>query len=91
MSNELLEKFLVQECTSHIKGMLQTAIERVERSEERFAFNLFEITIQHEAGVVIVEDVLDATSAGAQQVPLDEFALSLARWSARPTGSENEP
>lgn len=47
-----------------------------------FEFNRFEVTIEREANIVVLEDVLDATEAGVQHVPLAEFTAALRQCSA---------
>ena len=37
---------------------------------KRFGFKLFEVTFDLEAGMVLIEDVLDPTEAGSQRVSI---------------------
>ncbi len=80
--SDLLEQFVVQECTVQVRRVLEDAIAGSATPRPRFEFNRFEITIDRETNIVVLEDVLDATQAGTQRVPLAEFATALRRCSA---------
>jgi hypothetical protein len=45
----------------------------------RYEFNRFEIALDFDEGNVIIEDVLDASEAGAQRVSIAEFSAALSR------------
>lgn len=77
--SDLLEQFLTQECTEHVRRLLEGAISDSATPRPHFEFNRFEITIEREASVVVLEDVLDATEAGVRHVPLAEFTAALRR------------
>jgi hypothetical protein len=81
MGATLLEQFLREECTPHVRGLLREAV-RGGPARRRFEFNRFEITVDREKELVTVEDVLDASVLGAQTIPLAEFVVTLARGSA---------
>jgi len=76
MSN-LLEQFISQECTAYVRRLLEDAIADAATPRPHFEFNRFEITIEREANIVTLEDVLDATATGVQHVPLAEFTAAL--------------
>jgi hypothetical protein len=80
--NGLLEQFITQECTAHVRRLLEGAIADSAAPRPHFEFNRFEITIQREANIVVLEDVLDATEAGGRHVPLAEFTAALRQCSA---------
>ena len=77
--SDLLEQFITQECTAYVRRILEDAIADSATPRPRFEFNRFEITIEREANIVVLEDVLDATEAGVRHVPLAEFTAALRR------------
>lgn len=77
--SDLLEQFLTQECTAHVRRLLEDAIADMASPRPRFEFNRFEVTVEREANVVVLEDVLDATDAGVRRVPLGQFTAALKR------------
>jgi hypothetical protein len=80
--SDLLEQFITQECTAYVRRLLEDAIDDSATPRPHFEFNRFEITIDREANIVVLEDVLDATEAGVRHVPLAEFTDALRRCSA---------
>lgn len=80
--NGFLEQFITQECTAYVRRLLEDAIADSATPRPHFEFNRFEIAIEREANIVVLEDVLDATQAGVRQVPLAEFTAALKRCSA---------
>lgn len=76
MSN-LLEQFITQECTAHVRRLLEDAIADVATLRHHLEFNRFEVTIEHDANIVTLEDVIDPTEAGVARVPLAEFTSAL--------------
>lgn len=79
MPQTLLEQFLREECTPQICAHLQEAIAHPVAPVSRFELNRFEVTLQHDAAHVVLEDVLDASAAGIQEVSLAEFTAALSR------------
>ena len=77
MNDTLLEQFLKEECTPYVHGLLQAALTTSAPPCKRFEFDRFEVTVDREGGIVLVEDVLDATDAGMQRIPLAEFTQAL--------------
>jgi hypothetical protein len=65
--SDLLEQFLTQECTAHVRSLLEGAISDSVTPRPHFEFNRFEITIDRVANIVVLQDVLDATAAGVRQ------------------------
>ena len=82
MTERVLEQFLTQECTPYVRRLLEEAIADSAAPRPHFEFNRFEVTIEREANVVVIEDVLDATGAGLQRVALAEFTRALGSCSA---------
>lgn len=74
MTSSLLRQFLAEECTPHVRRLLEDAIADTATSHARFEFNRFEVTIKRDSKMAILEDALDATEAGVQRLPLAEFA-----------------
>jgi len=83
MTTTLLDQFLSQECTQYVRQLLDDAIANTSVPSARFEFNRFEVTIQHEGGVVLLVDILEPADVGAQSVPLAEFGAALSRCSGR--------
>lgn len=82
MTASLLDQFLAWECTPYIRRLLEEAIADASALRPHFEFNRFKVTIERNNNMVTLQDVLDATEAGAQHVPLVEFANALSRCSA---------
>lgn len=79
--DSLLEQFLAQECTPPVRRMLAEAVTDSAGQHSGFEFNRFEVSIYRDRGIVVLEDVLDATDAGVQQVTLENFTAALGRCS----------
>lgn len=73
----LLESFFSRECTPYVRRLLQDALADMTAPYAHFEFNVFEVTIHRDRGVVVLSDVLVATDAGVLEVPLDAFAAAL--------------
>lgn len=82
MTMTLLDQFLADECTPYVQRLLEEAIADGSSLCPHFEFNRFEVTVERAENAVVLEDVLDATDAGAQTVPLLEFVQALMRRSA---------
>ena len=80
--SDLLDQFIAQECTEYVRRLLEDAIADSATPRPRFEFNRFEITIEREGNMVVLEDVLDATAVGVRHIPLAEFTAALRRSSA---------
>ncbi len=79
----LLEQFVAEEVTQHGRARIDDALAN-KGILHHLNFNRFEITVDHEGGVVLIEDVTDASSAGAERLPLSDFALIFSRLSVQP-------
>jgi hypothetical protein len=75
----LLEQFMVQECTPHVRRLLKEAIAGTSMARHRFEFNRFEVTIDRDNDEVVLEDVLDATEAGVDRIPLSVLENAVNR------------
>lgn len=75
--SDLLEQFIAQECTPYVRRLLEDAIADSRVVRPHFEFNRFEVTIEREGNIVVLEDVLDATDVGVRRVPLGEFMAAL--------------
>jgi len=80
--SDLLEQFITQECTPFVRRLLEVAIADATTPRPHFEFNRFEVTIEREANIVVLEDVLDASEGGVRHIPLTEFTVALAQGSA---------
>ena len=78
----LLDEFLSQECTLHVRQLLERTLADDSVRRPHFEFDRFELTIEREDGVAVLEDILDATDAGVQRVQLADFETALSRCSA---------
>jgi hypothetical protein len=82
MSATLFQRFLAEECTPHVRALVLTALEAARAGagprRKRFEFNLFEVTFDLDEGEVLIEDILNATKAGAQCIPMEEFSAALS-------------
>jgi hypothetical protein len=78
---DLLQQFINQECTAYVLRLLEDAIADSATPRPHFEFNRFEITIERQANIVVLEDVLDGTEAGVRRVPLPEFTKALRQCS----------
>jgi hypothetical protein len=79
MNTSLLEEFLAQECTPHVRRLLADAIADTLTSHHRFEFNRFEVTIDRNSNEVVLEDVLDTSPAGVNRLSLARFAAVLSQ------------
>lgn len=79
MSGDLLEQFLAYECSDYVRRLLEDAIADASTLRPHFEFNRFEVTIERDRESVLLEDVLDASEAGVQRVPLAAFTTALSR------------
>jgi hypothetical protein len=81
MNNTLLAQFISEECTPYVRDLVRAALAEVRSGTapptKRFEFNRFELTIDAEDGVALLEDVLDAGAGGTQSVSLQELETRL--------------
>lgn len=83
MNSTLLDQFLAQDCTPYVRNLVKTGLEAAMLGTGprtiRFELNRFEIVFDLEEGGVLIEDVLDASEAGVQRVPVADFLAALMR------------
>lgn len=81
MSATLLDQFLAEECTPYVRDLVKSGLEAGRSGAGprtgRFEFNRFEVAFDLDEGGVLIEDVLDATEAGAQRFSIAEFSAAL--------------
>lgn len=77
----LLEQFLAEECTEHIRALLLDALDgRPSTTVGRaFEFNRFAVAIDGSNGAVTIEDLLDVSDAGVARLTSSEFRAALLR------------
>lgn len=75
----ILEQFLTEEATSHVRHVILAAAKAHERNREtaemkrKFEFNRFEVTLDFASDLALIEDVLAPAPSGELRLPLDEF------------------
>ena len=77
MSASLLDQFLREECTEHVRRLLVDSFAIDAPTRTRLEFNRFEVTIDRNAEIAIIEDVLDASDAGSERIPLAQLRTLL--------------
>lgn len=86
MNKELLNAFLKQEATDHVRKLLLRKISECRTGaatgQHRFDFNRFIITIDCDSRRAVIEDDLTSGAAGESILSIDDFASML--WSSRP-------
>ena len=86
----LLEQFVTEECTTHVRALLQTWLEAHGESRQpeprRWEFNRFEVSLDLDGNAIILEDILDPSDAGRLRITVDEFAAALATGGPRTLG-----
>lgn len=79
MNTSLLEEFLAQECTPHVRRLLVDAIADTLTAYHRFEFNRFEVTIDRNSNEVVIEDVLDTSPEGVNRLSIVRFTAALSQ------------
>jgi hypothetical protein len=69
---EILDQFLSHDADEHVRRVLADEIKTRAAGSRNFTFNVFNVRIDVEHGVVTIEDELDPSRE--ESVPLDEFA-----------------
>jgi hypothetical protein len=79
----LFDEFLTEECTPYVRDLLRAALEAATSgtgpTRTRFEFNRFELELDVDQGVVLLDDVLDAGTSGSQRIPMKIFSEALSR------------
>lgn len=77
----LMEQFVAEEATPYVRKLIFDEISQrqgnLDEAKTRFEFNRFELTIDYASEVVVIEDVLDVSPAGEEQVSLSDFMRAL--------------
>lgn len=84
---DLLSQFLAQECTQHVRELLEGAVRDGALEEPSFELNRFSVRVLRGSNEVVLEDLLDSTEAGVQRLALDRFVAAVRAGPAAP-GSE---
>jgi hypothetical protein len=78
---KLLDQFLKEDATPHVRDLLLRAIEELELSRpgavREFTFNRFNVTIDSNSDMATLQDDLDTSEAGELGMRLSEFAAAL--------------
>lgn len=81
MNATLLKQFLMEECTPYVRSLLLEALAGPRAGsaaqKQRFELNRFEVTLDFEENVAVLEDVLDTSESGVQRVPIAELAAAM--------------
>lgn len=81
MNATLLDKFLAEECTPYVRELVRSGLAAGRSGagarSKRFEFNRFAVAFDFDEGAVLIEDVLDASEAGAQRFSVAEFSAAL--------------
>jgi hypothetical protein len=74
----LIERFIAQELDASVCSILKTAFDERAKSKEvllrDFEFNLFEVSLNFEKGIVTLQDVLSDKLGSSVDIPIYEFA-----------------
>ena len=79
----LLEQFLKEEASSHVRGLIVDAVhshaKHSTEEQRKFEFNRFEVTLDLDGNVALIEDVLDHTSTGEVRLQIGELVSCLSQ------------
>jgi hypothetical protein len=75
----LLEQFLHEECTPHVRKLICDAVAGREpaRQRQEFELNSFNLALDFEAGRATLEDETDATPSGSVDLALADLLAAL--------------
>ena len=83
MHSQLLERFLREEATEHVRQLLLRHLSECKTGtatgKRTFEFNRFNVTIDCDGKHVTLDDDLDIEPSGQASWPLDEFVSALWR------------
>lgn len=83
MNQELLQRFLNEEATTHVRQLLLRHISDcragASQGQRTFEFNQFNVTIDCESSTAIIEDELNVSPSGETSLSLEQFAADLWR------------
>jgi hypothetical protein len=66
----LLQEFVREECNSHVRALLKAALANSAPPATELSLNRFDVRIDRERGVVVVEDITNANDEGSMEAPL---------------------
>lgn len=77
--NGLIERFVAQEWSDHVRAVLREALrQRAESDKVLFRqceFNCFEVEFDFLKGVVVVQDIIDSGEESSVEMPISEFVV----------------
>jgi len=75
----LLEQFLKEECTSHVRKLIcETALNRSPaKASAAFEFNRFNLRLDFARGLAVLDDELDVSTSGSVELSVDELLAVL--------------
>lgn len=78
-SPSLLEQFLREECTPAVRALICGAASAAGAglASRQFEFNRFNLVLDFEAGVAVLDDELDTGPAGSMRMPMDVLIAAL--------------
>ena len=83
MNQALLQAFLTEEVSDHVRQLLLRYISECRsgtaKGSRRYEFNRFNVTIDCDLDTVTVEDDLNVDPSGQGSWPLEEFSAALWR------------
>lgn len=74
---DVLREFLEEECGAGIREILSREMTTPSSQRREFTFNRFNVTIDHQAAEVIIQDDLEPGPEGEFRMPSTEFARVL--------------
>ena len=76
-SRSLLDQFLTEECPPEVGELLRAALEAAAAGtgprRKLFEFNRFDVALDFEQGLVVLQDDLDVSPSGTQRIPIQHF------------------
>jgi hypothetical protein len=72
----LLEQFLREECTPHVRNLICGA-SATSQARHEFEFNRFNVILDLEARRATITDELDVSAGGSAELPLEEFLVAV--------------
>ena len=79
MADPLVQQFVEYELSSSVRQLLKDAIADPEprKALREFAFNRFDVALDFERRVAVIQDDLDSSTAGRVELELEQFARLL--------------
>lgn len=77
--NSVIEQFVAQELSSHVRKVLREALQQRADSDKVLArqceFNCFDVEFDFLKGVVVVQDILDSGEESSVEMPIPDFVI----------------